>query len=399
MDTTTSDQKQCNPNRDYTTYPSPGDGQREEDAVSHATLSQIQIVHPSSGVNTPSNEIDEKAETFKGAVTPQAERDDPDHTLTVSSEEEPPKAIEDDRNAGFNSQTNYVPTSMIITIFLSLSIITFAIVLDQTTLSVAAPIIGTDLNAGDRTSFITASYFLTSTSFQFIYGRISDFFGRKPLLMVLLVIFFIGSLGSSLSPEVISLVVFRAVTGIAGGGLLTVGQFVIADVVSLRDRGKYQGILGSVIVIGNGLGPLVGGALAQKASWRDIYRMMLPLIAFGAAIAWRFLPLKRVEGDWKKKAAAVDWYGSGLSFIAVTLVVVSILERRSTEASTTHSYIQFLTYPRCLLFSIPSWVSRGLVAHTPGRIHTYWLPSSSASSLQVCSFSGNGKAARNPDLP
>lgn len=245
------------------------------------------------------------------------------HTDTVSSQG-PDPIIEDDRNAGFNSQTNYLPRATIITVFLSLSVVTFSIVVDQTTLAVAAPIIGQDLGAGDRTSFITASYFLTSTSFQLIYGRMSDFFGRKPLLMVLLVIFFIGSLGSSLSPDVISLVTFRAVTGIAGGGLLTMGQFIIGDVVSLRDRGKYQGILGAIIVLGNGLGPLIGGALAEKTSWRNIFRMMLPLLAFAFVISWRFLPLKPVEGDWKKKAKAVDWYGSALSFVGVALMVLGL---------------------------------------------------------------------------
>ncbi|CAO1618356.1 unnamed protein product [Sympodiomycopsis kandeliae] len=266
---------------------------------------------------------------FASSRDPQKDAADGDHeasaqhTMTVASEEAA-QEVEDDKTAGFNSQTNYVPTSTIITIFLCLSLVTFTIVLDQTTLSVAAPIIGSDLKAGDRVSFLTSSYFLTSTSFQFIYGRVSDFFGRKPLLMVLLVIFFIGSLGSSLSPEIISLVVFRAFTGIAGGGLLTLGQLVIGDVVSLRDRGKYQGILGSVIVLGNGFGPLIGGALAENSSWRNIFRVMLPIIAVAFCVAWKFLPLKKVEGDWKKKARAIDWYGSALSFVAVALVVLGL---------------------------------------------------------------------------
>lgn len=226
--------------------------------------------------------------------------------------------------AGFNSQTNYLPRKQIIIVFLAVASVIFTILLDQTTLAVSAPIIGSDLNAGTRTSFIQDGYFITATAFQLIYGRVSDFCGRKPLLLCLTVVFFIGSLGSSLSPDVISLSIFRAITGIAGGGVITISQVIISDVVSLRERGKYQGVLGTVIMLGNGLGPLVGGALAQKASWRDQYRLMLPLSAVAGATAWRFLPFKKVQGDWKRKAQAIDWTGAVLTLTSTLLIVLGL---------------------------------------------------------------------------
>lgn len=229
-----------------------------------------------------------------------------------------------DEIAGFNAQTRYMPTSTILVVFAAVATVIFTALLDQTTLAVSAPIIGADLKAGTRTSFISDSYFVTSTAFQLIYGRVSDFTGRKPLLLALLAIFFIGSLGSSLSPNIICLVVFRAFTGVGGGGLITVGQIIISDVVSLRDRGKYQGMLGVIVVFAQGLGPVVGGVLAQKATWRDQYRIMLPLSAVAGAVAWRFLPLKHVGGDWKRKVKAIDWIGAALSLIATLLMVLGL---------------------------------------------------------------------------
>lgn len=290
---------------------------------------------PDAGVNdavAPPLETLHGATTREGAVAEDGDAKEGGEGVSGEKDPEvgeaPAPTLEDDKIAGhFNAQTNYVPRSQIIIIFLALAIVIFTVQLDQTSLAVSSSIIGSELNAGSRTSFITDSYFLTSTSFQLIYGRVSDFFGRKPLIILFLVMFFIGSLGSSLSPDLISLVVFRAFTGIWGGGLISLGQMVIGDSVSLRDRGKYQGILGSFMVLGNGLGPVLGGVLAQKASWRDQYRIMLPLSAISAAVAWRCLPLKKVKGNWKHKAAAVDWTGAVLTLIATTLVVVSDVRR------------------------------------------------------------------------
>lgn len=303
-----------------------------------------------------------------------------------------PPQLEDGTIAGsFNAQTNYLPRSQIIIIFLALAIVIFTVLLDQTTLAVSSSVIATDLSAGSVTSFITGAYFLTSTSFQLIYGRVSDFFGRKPLILVFLAMFFVGSLGSSLSPDVISLVCFRAFTGIWGGGLITLGQTVIGDVVSLRERGKYQGILGSVMILGNGLGPIIGGALAQKADWRDQYRMMPPLSFVAGLVAWRFLPLKKVQGDWRKKAKAVDWTGAVLTFIATTLVVVS--SNRPLVSEACLSLISLTPDPVLLLTSLSS-AYHGQVAPIPGRTPMSSPLSSSASPSPSSSFSGNGRAVR-----
>ncbi|KAK2812229.1 hypothetical protein FQN50_001587 [Emmonsiellopsis sp. PD_5] len=118
------------------------------------------------------------------------------------------------------------------------------------------------------------NYVPKRTIITLLYGRISDIWSRKVILFIGLAIFFIGSLAASLAQSATQLIIFRAFTGVGGGGLMTVAQMIVSDVVPLRERGKYQGILGSVVAIAHGIGPVIGGSLASmsKDSWRDQVR-------------------------------------------------------------------------------------------------------------------------------
>ncbi|PWN43280.1 MFS general substrate transporter [Ceraceosorus guamensis] len=223
-----------------------------------------------------------------------------------------------------NEQTNYVPRRQIIIIFFVLAASTMCSLLDQSTLAVAIPIISTELGSGTQSAWISSAYFLTSTSFQLLYGRISDICGRKNCLLGCVVIFFFGSLASSLARTTTQLAIFRAFTGIGGGGLITLSQVVISDVVSLRQRGTYQGILGAVVAVFNGVGPIIGGAFASKASWRDIFRLQLPLSAFSFAMVFFFLPAKKVHGSAKAKFKAIDWLGAILTLASSLLIVLGL---------------------------------------------------------------------------
>ena len=113
---------------------------------------------------------------------------------------------------------------------------------------------------------------------------------------------FTGSLWAGESQSAGSLIAARAWTGIGAGGVATVAQIIVGDVVSLRERGKYQGILGVVVALANGLGPVIGGAIASKSvnSWRWIFRMNLPLTVVSALSVVFAMPLRKVEGSWKR---------------------------------------------------------------------------------------------------
>ncbi|GJC93067.1 multidrug resistance protein fnx1 [Colletotrichum higginsianum] len=234
---------------------------------------------------------------------------------------------EDEKSThGFNEQTNYVRPRTIVTIFLACASVDLVALMDQTTLAASLNIIGNALNASNQTAWIASGYFITSTVGQLLYGRLSDIWSRKVILLIGLAVFFTGSLASSVANSGTQLIIFRAWTGIGGGGLMTVAQMIVSDVVPLRERGKYQGILGAVVAIANGIGPVVGGALASQSrdSWRWIFRLNMPLTLLCTLCVVFFMPLRKVEGNWRVKLKAVDFVGSFLALAGTTVLMLGL---------------------------------------------------------------------------
>lgn len=199
-----------------------------------------------------------KPRQLLAAVTMKAEH--PKKANGTTNEE--PQTVNDgsqDAPPAFNEQTHYVPVKTIITvsqqpalltvpnsqpqIFLACASVDLLALMDQTTLAASLTIITKDHGASSESAWIAGAYFLTSTSFQLLYGRLSDIWSRKVLLVIGIWIFFFGSLAASLAQTSLQLIVFRAFTGVGGGGLMTVAQLIVSDIVPLRERGKYQGIL------------------------------------------------------------------------------------------------------------------------------------------------------------
>ncbi|KAJ5175337.1 uncharacterized protein N7482_001214 [Penicillium canariense] len=234
----------------------------------------------------------------------------------------------------FNEQTNYVPKRTIITIFLACSSVDLLALMDQTMLAASLSIIGNALGASDQTSWISGGTLCKlppridpeAPQKRLLYGKLSDIWSRKLVLFVGLAIFFFGSLAASLSQTVTQLIIFRAFTGVGGGGLMTVAQMIVSDVVPLRERGKYQGILGAVVAIANGIGPVIGGALASisEDSWRWIFRLNLPLTALTTLCVLFFMPLRKVEGDWRLKLKAVDCFGGLLALGGTSVFLLGL---------------------------------------------------------------------------
>ncbi|KAI1492573.1 permease of the major facilitator superfamily [Biscogniauxia mediterranea] len=226
----------------------------------------------------------------------------------------------------FNEQTNYVPKRTIITIFLACGSVDLIALIDQTSLAASLYIIADSLGASNQVSWIANGYFITSTVGQLLYGRLSDIWSRKVILLLGLAIFFFGSLASSLAQSVTQLIIFRCFTGIGGGGLMTVAQLIVSDVVPLRERGKYQGILGAVVAIANGIGPVIGGSLSSIShdSWRWIFRLNLPLTVLTTACVIFFMPLKKVEGNWRLKLKAVDFIGVALALAGTSILLLGL---------------------------------------------------------------------------
>lgn len=139
---------------------------------------------------------------------------------------------------------------------------------DQSIIVASYAKIGSDLKALNLTSWIATAYFLTLTSFQPLYGKLSDIFGRKICLLFAYCIFGIGGLGCGFAQNIHHLIGSRVVQGIGGGGMTTVVSILISDIVPLKDRGVWQGLINIVYATGAGAGAPLGGILADSIGWR-----------------------------------------------------------------------------------------------------------------------------------
>ncbi|KAI2709664.1 hypothetical protein CBS147330_6946 [Penicillium roqueforti] len=226
----------------------------------------------------------------------------PDHHVesgdTVQAEERRKESSNDAQK-----QLKYIVPAISLGIFLSAA--------DQTIIMASYGQIGSDLKALNLTSWIATSYFLTLTSFQPLYGKLSDIFGRKPCLLFAYAVFGLGCLGCGLARDINELIAARVFQGIGGGGMTTVVSILMSDIVPLRDRGLWQGIINIIYATGAGTGAPLGGILSDYIGWRWAFLAQFPLciIAFIAVSFLLKLP-PRDSAHWKTKLRRIDFLGA-----------------------------------------------------------------------------------------
>ncbi|HSP56361.1 MAG TPA: MFS transporter, partial [Dehalococcoidia bacterium] len=149
--------------------------------------------------------------------------------------------------------------------------------LDQTVVSTALPTIVGDLGGLDHLSWVITAYLLTSTATVPLYGKLSDYYGRKLMFQTGIVVFVAGSLLCAAANSMAILIVARGIQGAGAGGLISMAMAIIGDILSPRERGRYQGYTGSVFAFSSVAGPLVGGFFTDSLTWRWVFWMNLPL--------------------------------------------------------------------------------------------------------------------------
>lgn len=221
-------------------------------------------------------------------------------------------------------QSKIVPRKRLLVIFPALALVHFTSFIDQTSVSTTLPSIAAALNAGSSISWIGTSFLTASTSIQLINGRLSDIFGRKTCLITALLLMGLGNFLSGCSQTTGQLYATRAFSGLGAGALNALVQITISDITRLDQRGYYFGILGVAVALGNGLGPVVGGLLTEKASWRWAFWFICPLAVIAAGLLALVLPGSSAADDIGTKVRMLDWGGIGISMTAVILILVSI---------------------------------------------------------------------------
>jgi EmrB/QacA subfamily drug resistance transporter len=224
--------------------------------------------------------------------------------------------------------------------------------LDQTIVGPALPTVVSQLKGNDYYVWAVTSYLLTSTISVPFWGKLSDVYGRKPIFMIGIVIFLIGSALSGLSQDMAQLIGFRGLQGIGAGSLFPVALAVIGDLFTPAERGKYQGLFGAVFGIAFVLGPIIGGFLTENISWHWIFYVNVPIGLVSLYFIWRLLPTVRTP----RATRNFDIIGGVIFTIAISFLLVGLTNKQFGEwTDTTVGGFIAISLVGIVLFIVAEW--------------------------------------------
>jgi EmrB/QacA subfamily drug resistance transporter len=229
--------------------------------------------------------------------------------LTVTHEHTAPETVEGSRYG--RRETIFTMVGVLCVVFLSM--------LDQTIVSTAMPRIIADLQGFDLIVWVTTAYLLTSTVPIPIYGKLSDLFGRKPIMLVGIVVFLAGSALSGAAQTMNQLIAFRAIQGLGAAALQPIAISIIGDLFPPRERGKWQGVSGSIYALAAILGPLAGGWITDNTTWRWVFYLNVPVGIIALLVLIFLMPALRS----KVGQVTIDYVGAALLILGTVPLLLA----------------------------------------------------------------------------
>ncbi|PMD14496.1 hypothetical protein NA56DRAFT_583452 [Hyaloscypha hepaticicola] len=213
----------------------------------------------------------------------------------------------------------------LIAIMVGLNLAMFIVALDQTIVATSIPTITHDLKSSSGYVWIGGAYLLSSAASGPIWSKLSDIFGRKPILLAADALFFASSAFCAKAGSMKVLIIGRTFQGVAGGGLIPLYMITVSDLFSIRTRSLHIGIMELVWVIAGGLGPVLGGVFTERLSWRWNFWINLPISGATFILLFLFLDVHNPRTPFLDGLKAIDWFGS-LSIIGLVLMLLLGLE-------------------------------------------------------------------------
>src|SRR6202795_273798 len=205
----------------------------------------------------------------------------------------------------------------------------FLFALDQTVVGTALPRIVTELHGNSLYTWAVTIYLLTATISGPIYGKLSDLFGRRPIVIFAVGLFLIGSALSGLSQQMWQFILFRGLQGLGGGAVFPIALAVVADLYTPAERGKYLGLFGAIFGLSSLVGPGIGGVLTDTVGWHWIFFVNVPVGLVALFILWRLLPaIRRPDA-----ARHIDYVGAAVFPLAIAPFLIGLTNKQSGQWS------------------------------------------------------------------